>query len=114
MMKRASTLWLALLGAIGIMVLCSFGAPPTEERAARATFLERLKPGQSVTLTDKDGRYEIGMFAESIGPLSHNVVEIGQDFVVLRDIANITDTIVPVYSIKAIRVLRVGGKQRSD
>jgi hypothetical protein len=110
MMKRVSTLWLAMLAVIGIMALCSFGAPPAEERAVRATFLERLKPGQPVFLTEKYGRYEIGVFPENFRPLSHNVVEIGQDYVVLRDIANITDTVVPIYSIKAIRVLRVGGK----
>ena len=77
-MNRTTTLWLAMLAVIGIRVLCSFGAPPAEERAAKATFLERLKPGQAVSLTEKDGRYEIGMFPENFRPLSHNVVEIGQ------------------------------------
>jgi len=110
MMKRASTFWLAMLAVIGIMALCSFGASPAEERAAKATFLERLKLGQPITITEKDGRYEIGMFYKDMRPLAHNIVEIGQDYLVVRDIVGVTDTVIPVYSIKAVRVLRLSGK----
>ena len=74
------------------------------------TFLDHLRPGQAVSLTDKDGRYEIGAFPPGIQPLGQNVIEVGQDYVVLRDLMGITDTIIPIYSIKSIKVIRIGGK----
>jgi len=83
-------------------------APPAEQKAM--TFLDNLKLGRAVSLTEKDGRYEIGLFPPTFQPLGHKVVEVGQDYVVLRDLVEITDTIVPIYSIKAIKVLRIGGK----
>ena len=76
----------------------------------KVAFLDRLKVGQAVALTDKDGRYEIGVLPPEMHPLDHTVVEIAEDYVVLRDIGKITDTVIPIYSIKSIRVLRVPGK----
>jgi hypothetical protein len=63
-----------------------------------------------VTFTEKDGRYEVGVFPPAYQVLGHKVIEIGPDYVVFRDLVGITDSIVPIYSIKAIKVLRVGGK----
>ena len=34
--------------------------------------------------------------------LYFQVVEVGSDYIVVRDIAEITDTLVPIYSIKSI------------
>ena len=82
--------------------------PPADHKASR--FLDHLKPRQVVSLTTKDGRYEIGVFPASYQPLPYKVVEIGHDYVVLRDLVEINDVILPIYAIKAIKVLRVGGK----
>lgn len=106
MLKHRAT-FTALVIALCAAMSIGTAAPPAERKA---TFLEQLKPGQAVSLTEKDGRYEIGVFPPAYQPLGHKVVEVGQDYVTLRDLVGITDTIVPVYSIKAIKVLRVGGK----
>ena len=53
---------------------------------------------------------EIGVLPPGYHPMPQKIIEIGQDYVVFRDLVGITDTIVPVYSIKSIKVLRVGGK----
>ena len=74
-------------------------------------FLDRLKPGELIAVEEKNGRYQLGLFPKTFCPLSHTVVEVGTDFVVVRDLAGITDTIIPMYSISSIKVLRVGGKQ---
>ena len=100
MQSQRTLLWLLILStAISVAV----GA---ERQTAPKTILELLKPGQAVNLDEKDGRYEIGVFPQAIQPLSHTVIEIGQDYVVLRDFVGVTDSIVPIYSIKCIKVLR--------
>ena len=110
MLNRRTILCLTILLASFIVAARTIGtAAPTAERR-ETTFLEHLKPGQAVSLTEKDGRYEIGVFPPAYQPLGHKVAEISQDYVVFRDLVQITDTIVPIYSIKAIKVLRVGGK----
>jgi len=65
-----------------------------------------LKVGQAVNLKDHGSAYSIG-FVEPEVPLGHTVVEIGQDYVVLRDIVAVKETVVPVYSVKAIEKVRV-------
>jgi len=101
---------LTILLASVIVAMRAIGtaSPPAEHTAP--TFLEHLKPGQAVSLTERDGRYEIGVFPPAYQPLAHKVIEIGPDYVIFRDLVQITDTIVPIYSIKSIKVLRFGGK----
>ena len=65
-----------------------------------------LKVGQAVSLKDEGSAYSIS-FIEPEVPLGHTVVEIGENYVVVRDIAGITDTTVPVYSLKAVQKVRV-------
>ncbi len=116
MLNRRTVLCLTLLLAGCIVAARSVitAAPPIEveknEPSPKTTFLEHLKPGRAVSLTEKDGRYEIGLYPETFRPLGHTVIAIGKDYIVLRDLANITDSILPVYSVKVITVLRVGGK----
>ena len=110
-MKRTIIPMLAAI-ILAVVAIHYSGAahPVAEEKATKTSFLAHLKPGQPVSLTEKDGRYEIGLYPLTYQPLGHKVIEIGPDYVVLRDLVGITDTIVSVYGIKAIKVLRVGGK----
>ena len=114
MLDRITIFCLTILLAGSIVMAMSIGtaAPPAERK--ETTFLEHLTPGRAVSLTEKDGRYEVGLFPENFRPLGHKVIEIGPNYVVLRDFVGITDTIVPIYSLKAIKVLRVGGRQQAD
>jgi hypothetical protein len=97
-----------LLVAFVVLPSIDSAAPPAEQK--RATFLDRLKVGQAVALTDKDGRYEIGVFPPELHPLGHTVIEVAQDCIVVRDLGNITDTVIPLYSIKSIKTMRFPGK----
>lgn len=103
-------LCLTVLFFASVVALRSIGiaAPLAEQK--HVAFLDRLNAGQAVSLTDQDGRYEIGVFPKGIQPLGYTVIEVAQDYVVLRDIAKVTDTIIPIYSIKSIRVLRAQSK----
>ena len=109
-MHNRRTIYPAVLLAVSILAAMSIAtaAPPADQKASR--FLDHLKVGQSVSLNEKDGRYEIGILPPGYQPMPQKIIEIGQDYVVFRDLVGITDTIVPIYSIKAIKVLRVGGK----
>ena len=65
-----------------------------------------LKVGQPVSLKDEGAAYRISFMEPEIS-LSHTVVEIGEDFVVVRDIAGVKETRVPVFAVKAVEKVRV-------
>lgn len=66
----------------------------------KKNFLSALKEGQSIVLKENAGRYEILMMKDV--RLGHTVIEVGTDYVVVEDVAKVTETRIPVYSIKAI------------
>ncbi len=68
-----------------------------------------LKVGQVVSLKDEGSNFTISFFTEEV-PLPYQVIEIGNDFIVLRDVADVEKTI-PVYSIKAITKVRMGSER---
>lgn len=85
--------------AIALGTMSVSGQAPSEPRP---TFLSALKKGQNVMLKEAAGRFEIGMFDEEIEPLSHKVIEVGTDFLTIEDITGVTETRLPIYSIKSI------------
>jgi len=78
------------------------------QEKARRGILSVLKEGQSVNVKEVAGRYEITLIEDV--PLSHKVIEVGADYVVVEDVAGVTETRIPVYSIKAIVRLKVPKK----
>ena len=110
MLKRKMICLMILLvtAALALWSICGAAAPPAEKKAA--TFLDHIKPGQMVSLQEKDGRYELTILPPEFRPLIHTVIEVGQDYITLRDLANITDSVLPIYSIKSIKIIRVPGK----
>ena len=81
--------------------------PPTGhgQDKPRKGFLSVLKEGQSVSVKEVAGRYEIAVMKDV--KLGHKVIEVGGDYVVIEDAAGITETRIPVYSIKSIVKLKV-------
>ena len=71
----------------------------------RRGFLTALKEGQTVTLKENAGKYEITLLKNI--PLGHKIIEVGSDFVVVEDAAGVTEIRIPVTSIKAIIKLKV-------
>lgn len=108
MPKTAFFLTLLILASLIALRSIGTAAPLTEQK--HVAFLDRLKVGQAVSLTDQGSRYEISALPPQFHPLGHTVVEIAPDYVVLRDIGNITDTFIPIYSVRSIRVLRFPNK----
>jgi hypothetical protein len=75
------------------------------QEKARKGFLSVLKDGQGVVLKESAGRYEITLMEGG-----HKVIEVGPDYVVVEDLAGVTETRIPVYSIKSIT--RIKGPKR--
>ncbi len=91
--------------AVTAAVLLTIPATSHGQDKPRKGVLAVLKEGQTVTLKESGGRYEITVLKNV--PLGHKVVEVGPDYVVVEDAAGVTETRIPVYSIKAIVRLKV-------
>lgn len=72
----------------------------------RLGFLSALKAGQSVTVKEVTGRFEI-LIDDSLTELSHKIIEVGPDVVAVEDIGGLIETRIPVYSIKSIVRIKV-------
>jgi hypothetical protein len=96
--------------AIAILLLAvvsigTFNGMAQGQGQKNKTFLSALKEGQSVIVKEVAGRYEISTIDGT-----HKVIEVGPDYLVVQDIAGITEIHIPVFSIKAIARLKVSGK----
>ena len=87
------------------LVLASVPATGHGQEKGRKTFLSVLKEGQSVSVKEVAGRYEITVMKDV--KLGQKVIEVGSDYLVVEDVAGITETRIPVYSIKSIVRLKV-------
>ena len=75
------------------------------QEKGRKGFLSVLKEGQAVVLKEAAGRYEITLMEGG-----HKVIEVGPDYVVVEDIAGVTETRIPIFSIKSIARIKVNRK----
>lgn len=75
------------------------------QEKGRKGFLSVLKEGQAVVLKEAAGRYEITLMEGG-----HKVIEVGPDYVVVEDIAGVTETRIPAYAIKSIARIKVNRK----
>jgi len=69
-----------------------------------------LKKGQAISVKDAGFNYELTAFADGPETLSHTVIEITPDYVLVRNLAGVIDTAIPLWSIKAISTVRLGAK----
>jgi len=90
--------------ALGLAVLFSTATsqPPP---VARKTVFSALKVGQSVAVKDKGALYEIST-TDDDGPQTHKVVEVGDDYIVLRDAAEVTTSRIPVTAVRAVVAIK--------
>ena len=79
-----------------VAILLSGWAAP----AKRTTFSD-LKVGDNVGLKDLGERYQISVLDKGILQ-SHKIIEVGDDFIVLEDVAEVTRITIPVYAVKSV------------
>lgn len=87
------------------LALACISPTASGQEKARKGFLSVLKEGQGVVLKESAGRYEITLMEGG-----HKVIEVGPDYVVVEDLAGVTETRIPVFSIKSIN--RIKGPKR--
>jgi hypothetical protein len=75
------------------------------QEKGRKSFLSVLKEGQGIVLKESAGRYEFTLMEGG-----HKIIEVGPDFVVVEDLPGVTETRIPVFSIKSIA--RIKGPKR--
>ncbi len=92
----------AASGAFTIMAQ----APAEKHRS----FLSALKEGQSVSLKEVAGRYELSTVEGVAAVQGYKVIEVASEYVVIQDVAGVTESRIPIFSIKAIVRLKVPGK----
>lgn len=92
------------IGLVVIVALVAAALGADEARKPKGVF-SALKVGQAVSLKDEGSAFTITFFEPEL-PQSHKVIEVGNDYIVVRDIAGISDTMVPIYSVKGIVKVR--------
>ena len=95
---------IAVLLCATLALACLSPAANGQEKG-RKGFLSILKEGQAVVLKEAAGRYEITLMEGG-----HKVIEIGPDYIVVEDIAGVTETRIPIFSIKSIARIKVNRK----
>ena len=89
--------------ALLITVASVAGFAPAE----RGGVLAGLKPGMPIMLTDKTGRFEVGILPGVPGPLGHEVIAVGEDYLVVKDITGVTETWIPIFSIACVKTTKL-------
>ena len=85
------------------VVVASFTATSHGQEKTRKGFLSVLKEGQSVSVKEVAGRFEITLMKDvKLGP---KVIEVGADYLVIEDIT--AETRIHVTSIKSITRLKL-------
>jgi hypothetical protein len=100
MNRRLIALLLSAFLVLGLSTVTGHG-----QEKSRKGFLSILKEGQSISVREVGGRYEI-TFIKGVQP-GHKIVEVGADYLVVEDIAGVTETRIPIYSIKSIVRVKV-------
>lgn len=87
------------------LAVASFTSTSHGQEKARKGFLSVLKEGQSVSVKEVAGRFEITLIKDV--KLGQHVIEVGADYLVIEDIAGVTETRIHVTSIKSITRLKL-------
>jgi hypothetical protein len=97
-----SVIGFGLLAGCVILLAAAAGMAPAE----RGNALSGLRPGLAIKLTEAEGRFEIVVLPNAPGPLGHEVTAVGNDYVAVRNITGISETVIPLVSIKCVKTLR--------
>ena len=91
--------------ACGIVLLAIIFTLGAEAEKPRGVF-SSLEIGQKVNLKEEGQGFTIVVMGDDL-PLSHKVLEIGKDFVVLESVAGV-EVSIPVYAVRS--VVRMKGR----
>jgi hypothetical protein len=102
-MKHLSASVLSIV-AVSLISLVLVAAQPDADPPKTGLFAN-LRKGQEIGLKDVGTSFEVTILADQPGPLGFTILEVGHDFLVLRDISGIQEVRIPLYAIKAITTI---------
>lgn len=98
--------------AVFIALLLLISTATSQPQAARKpTVFSTLKVGQAVALNEKELFVKISII-DGIDQGTHKIIEVGEDFIALQDIADVTEVRIPVHAVKW--VVRIKSKVEQD
>jgi hypothetical protein len=89
---------------LALGIFSALGQAPAQPRGV----LGVLHAGQAASVKESGGRYEISLFENGPEMLGYKVVEVGTDYLVVEDIAGVSETRIPIFSVKSVVTLKVG------
>lgn len=98
--------WIAA-ATVAVLLTMALGATSKSDNDAKSRrgVFATLRVGQAVNLKDAGAGYEISTFDTDV-PQGHTVLEVENDYVVLRDIAKVTEIRIPIYAVKSVSLIR--------
>ena len=98
-----STCSLVLVAAIAVCIVSASAQAPGKPRQG---FLSTLKKDQPVILKEVAGRFEISVMVEALEPQTHKIIAVEADHLLVEDIAAVSETRIPIFSIKSIVTIK--------
>ena len=95
------------IGFVLAAVIVAFGAD--DAKNPKGVFFS-LTVGQQVTVRQEPSGFTISYFDDDTVPLTHKIIEIGDDFIVVEDVAATRETTVPIYALRSIEKVMTKGK----
>lgn len=102
-MQRIQPVLASIAVFVGAALVMASGQPNAE----RDGLLDVLQPRMAVSLKEAAGRFEIGILEGVAAPLGHEILAVGPDYIVVRDIAGVTQRRIPVYSLSCITTTKM-------
>jgi len=92
-----------------VLVVFAVALSADEVKKPRGAF-SKLRISQQVTMRQEPSGFTISYFDDDTVPLTHKVIEIGEDHIVVEDIAATRETTIPVYALRSIEKLKTRAK----
>ena len=92
-----------LFAAVVALGVGAIGQPADKPKTR---LLSALRKDQPVVMKEIAGRFEITMMNGTPELFSHKVIEVGDDFLVVEDLAAVSETQIPIFSIKSIVMIK--------
>jgi hypothetical protein len=97
-----SSLVVLFLAAVAVAATFSTSSSQPPQPAAKKTIFSTLKVGQTITLYSKGASWDIATLDTVPDAGSHKVIEINDDFIVLKDIIDVAEVRIPIFAVRSV------------
>jgi len=94
---------------IVVLVVVAIALGADDAKKPRGAF-SKLKVGHQVTLRQESSGFMLSFFDDDKVPLTHTVIEIGDDFIVVEDVSATRETTIPIFALRSIEKVKTKAK----